>query len=68
VTASDSPEEEQLIVSLSKSHGLKEGKVKFLRLQGIAGVRWMDEAIYDGFTALLGIFFSFLSERISLHG
>jgi hypothetical protein len=32
---------------------VKEGRVKFLRLRGMAGVPWMDKTTYDGFIELL---------------
>ena len=37
----------------TKSDSVKEEKVKFLRLRGIAGVRWMNGDTYDCFTKLL---------------
>ena len=51
VTSSDSPEEMLFIESTC----MKEEKVQFLRLLGIAvvPVPWMNDEIYDGFTELL---------------
>jgi hypothetical protein len=53
MTSSDSQENELIIVPHRESHIVKEGKVKFLRLRGIAGVPWMDEPTYDCFIELL---------------
>jgi hypothetical protein len=53
VKSSDSLEDEYIVVREEELHTVKEGKVKFLRLRGIAGVPWMDEATYDGFIELL---------------
>jgi hypothetical protein len=53
VTSSNSQEEERYFFSKTKSNTMKEGKVKFLRLRGIAGVPWMDEGTYNDFIELL---------------
>jgi hypothetical protein len=53
INSSNSKQGNRFAVFKKKSHTVEKGEVKFLRLRGIAGVPWMDEATYDGFTELL---------------
>jgi hypothetical protein len=53
VTSSDSGNKSIFHVSEEKVSTVKEGTVTLLRLRGIAGVPWMNQEIYAGFTDLL---------------
>jgi hypothetical protein len=53
VTSSISGHKKPISVYQTNSPSVKEQTVKFLRLRGIAGVRWMNDAIFDCFVELL---------------
>jgi hypothetical protein len=53
VTTDDYTQGKLFFVSQKKSVTVEEGKIKLLRLRGIAGVPWMDKATYKAFTELL---------------
>jgi hypothetical protein len=52
-SSSHARKEKNFDVSEKKVPTIKKGRVKFLRLGGMAGVPWMDKTTYDGFIELL---------------
>ena len=53
VTSSNSNLDNRFTVTKQQSHSVKTGTVTFLRLRGLAGVPWMDTALYDVLVELL---------------